>query len=60
VPPVSVHAKCALEVTQHRYQESGREVLRRMGGTGWHWPWQDPTVREIMAETGTADKPWRS
>jgi hypothetical protein len=44
-------------VTQHSYQENGREVLRRMGGTGWRWPWQDPTVREIMAQTGTADKP---
>jgi hypothetical protein len=44
-------------VTQHSYQASGREVLRRMGGTGWRWPWQDPTVREIMAETGAAGKP---
>lgn len=44
-------------VTQHSYQASGREVLRRIGGTGWRWPWQDPTVREIMAETGAAGKP---
>ena len=44
-------------VTQHSYQATGREVLRRMGGTGWRWPWQDPTVRAIMAETGAAGKP---
>jgi hypothetical protein len=44
-------------VTQHSYQETGREVLKRIGGTGWRWPWEDPTVRQIMAQTGTADKP---
>jgi hypothetical protein len=44
-------------VTQHSYQASGREGLRRLGGTGWRGPWQDPTVREILAETGAADKP---
>jgi hypothetical protein len=43
-------------VTQHSYQESGREVLRRMGGSGWRWPRQDPTAHEVMAETGTAER----
>ena len=37
-------------VTQHSYQESGREVLRRMGGHGLALAVaKDPTVREIMA-----------
>jgi polysaccharide biosynthesis protein PslG len=41
-------------VTQHSYQATGRDVLRRLGGPVQ--PWHRPTVRDVMQWTGTADK----
>jgi hypothetical protein len=41
-------------VAQHSYQDTGRDVLRRLGGRvePWHWP----TVRDVMKWTGTDAK----
>jgi hypothetical protein len=33
-------------VTQHNYQDTGRDVLRRLGGPVPFWNW--PTVRDVM------------
>jgi hypothetical protein len=41
-------------VTQHSYQATGQDVLRRLGGPVE--PWHRPTVRDVMQWTGTADK----
>jgi polysaccharide biosynthesis protein PslG len=41
-------------VTQHSYQDTGREVLRRLGGPVPFW--NRPTVRDVMAWTGTEGK----
>lgn len=40
-------------VTQHTYQDNGREVLQRMGGDA---PRNAPTPRSLMKATGTDDK----
>jgi polysaccharide biosynthesis protein PslG len=42
-------------VTQHSYQDTGDDVLRRLGGPVPPWNW--PTVRDVLRWTGTADKP---
>jgi polysaccharide biosynthesis protein PslG len=41
-------------VTQHSYQDTGHEVLRRLGGRVPPWDW--PTVRDVMRWTGTEGK----
>ena len=41
-------------VTQHSYQDTGRDVLRRLGGPVPFWDW--PTVRDVMRWTGTEGK----
>ena len=41
-------------VTQHSYQDTGHQVLRRLGGRVAPWNW--PTVRDVMRWTGTQDK----
>jgi polysaccharide biosynthesis protein PslG len=41
-------------VTQHSYQDTGDDVLRRLGGPVPPWNW--PTVRDVLRWTGTADK----
>jgi polysaccharide biosynthesis protein PslG len=41
-------------VTQHSYQDSGQDVLRRVGGPVEPWNW--PTVRDVMQWTGTDAK----
>jgi hypothetical protein len=41
-------------VTQHSYQDTGDDVLRRLGGPVPPWNW--PTVRDVMRWTGTEDK----
>jgi hypothetical protein len=41
-------------VTQHSYQDTGQEVLQRLGGPVAPWNW--PTVRDVMRWTGTEDK----
>ena len=42
-------------VTIHSYQDTGDEVLRRLGGPVP--PWNLPTVRDVMQWTGTEGKP---
>ena len=42
-------------VTQHSYQDDGRDVLRRLGGPVE--PWNRPRVRDVLEGTGAADKP---
>ena len=42
-------------VTQHSYQDTGNDVLRRLGGPVAPRNW--PTVRDVMRATGTAGKP---
>ena len=42
-------------VTVHSYQDTGQDVLRRLGGgVPGRYP---PTVRDVMRATGAADKP---
>jgi polysaccharide biosynthesis protein PslG len=41
-------------VTQHSYQDTGQDVLRRLGGPVE--PWNRPTVRDVMRWTGTDGK----
>jgi polysaccharide biosynthesis protein PslG len=41
-------------VTQHSYQDTGQDVLRRLGGRVEPWNW--PTVRDVMRWTETEDK----
>ena len=41
-------------VTQHSYQDTGDDVLRRLGGPVLPWNW--PTVRDVMKWTGTEAK----
>jgi hypothetical protein len=42
-------------VTIHSYQDSGHDVLQRVGGPVP--PWDRPTVRDVMRATGTTGKP---
>jgi polysaccharide biosynthesis protein PslG len=42
-------------VTIHSYEDSGHDVLGRVGGPVP--PWERPTVRDVMRATGTTGKP---